>query len=88
LRVYILTLRENNESSKLIQNLGVFSRRALGLEYILELGKKDTKFRIGRYCSSVDELVNLENELNFDPKLLIIFSNDFYKVVAETSILK
>jgi hypothetical protein len=90
MNVFILTLRENNEGSRHLENLGVFQNRYSCLAHVFELKRAhNPRFVGGRTCSnSVDELHNREQELGFNPLRLIIYENNFYKAVAEISTLK
>ena len=87
--VYILTLRENNESAKLIKNFGVFSKRSLCMNYIIQHRATDITLKGGRFTfTSVEELNEQEQAIDFNPAMLKIFENGFYIVVAEASLLK
>ena len=86
--VFILTVRKNDESLNLVENLGVFSKPSIGMSYVIELIKA-RKLTNGRFCfTTVEELIDRENEIDFNPSHVKIFENDFYKIMAEQSIFK
>lgn len=86
-KVYILTLRDNDEIHKIIRNLGVFSRRSLGMAYMIQ-HIADLKLGAGHFhFGTVEELIDREQEIDFNPQSLEIFNNDFFSIVAEVSTL-
>jgi hypothetical protein len=87
MRVYILTLRENNEGNRLLKNLGVFSKRSLCMEYLILNRTKLAALKTGSFkYTSVQELKGREVELDFKHSILEIFKNGLFIAYAEESI--
>ena len=86
--VYILTLRENNGANRLLKNLGVFSKRSLCMEYLIQNRATLAALKTGSFkYTSVQELKGREVELDFKHSILEIFRNEFFIANAEASIL-
>lgn len=86
--VYILTYCDNSEHLRIIQNLGVFTKRSMALLYLQEIVKIDRQLGGGKFKAKYEDLKHRENELDYNPKSLVLYEQPFNKVCIEVSFLK
>ena len=83
--VFIIAQRDQND--RLIKNLGVAQTRSSGHAFIQRLRTANPNLLVGgRYAfSTADDLRLREQELDYNPSIMILYENEFYKVYAEKS---
>lgn len=86
--VFILTYIDDSEQPRIIKNLGVFTKRSLSLQYLKEFVKTNEKIKRGRFKFDLDDLINREHEIDFNPSKLLLYETAFNKVILEVSFLK
>jgi len=86
--VFILTLR-NTESgeAKLVKNFGVFQKRSDAHVFLGTLIKKDPKFSGGTFKITLNQLKYYENELGYNPELVLLYQTNFWAMYVERSTL-
>jgi len=86
--VYILTIRDNSGIDKLIANLGVFHKISSALSFVIsEKNNPQNRYIKGGILKylTVDAL-DAYTPQDFG-NFVYLYSNDFYKVIAEKSVL-
>ena len=84
--VFILTLRNTeNGEAKLVKNFGVFQKRSSAHAFLTEMIKKDARLSGGTPKITLEQLRYYENEIGYNPELVMLYQTNFWAMYAEKS---